>query len=238
MITGLSPRSPLAVYERGLATGSAHLVDQQGIAHVLPVPVWIGQVQSGDRALMARCSGPTLDIGCGPGRITAALAGLGVAALGVDISAHAVALTRSRGGSALRRDIFALSSGRSRWSHIVLADGNIGIGGDPIRLLWHCRELLDDRGSLVLDLEPPGQGLTAAQVQLVSSGQLSDQFAWAWLGVDAVDVVAAAAGLAVHETWRSDDGRWQAELVPARTWAAPTQDAPTQDAPAQGDGQR
>lgn len=222
MITEFWSQCSLDVYEQGLVSGSAHLVDDLGIAHQLAVPLWTGQVQSGDRTLMARCVGPTLDIGCGPGRITAALTGLGIAALGVDISAHAVALTRSRGGSALQRDIFALSSGRGRWRHIVLADGNVGIGGDPIRLLWHCRELLTDDGSVVLDLEPPGQGLTAARVQLASSGLVSERFTWAWLGVDAVTVVAAAAGFAVRDTWRTDDGRWQAELVPATSWVAPT----------------
>lgn len=221
MITAPENRSPLAVYELALASGAARLVDQDGVGVELPVPTWTGQVGVGDDALMSRCCGPTLDIGCGPGRITAALAGRGIAALGVDISAHAVALTRSRGGSALRRDIFALTSGRGRWQHIVLADGNVGIGGDPLRLLWHCRQLLAPAGSVVLDLEPPGQGLTAAQVHLASGDHVSDWFAWAWLGVDAITPVAAAAGLAVASTWRADDGRWQAELVPSPTWTAP-----------------
>jgi hypothetical protein len=42
------------------------------------------------------------------------------------------------------------------------------------------------------------------------------------LGFDALEVVAAAAGLRVAETWYvEDEQRWQAELVHAGPWAAP-----------------
>ena len=47
-------------------------------------------------------------------------------------------------------------------------------------------------------------------------------FAWAVLGLDAVAVVAAAAGLRVAEAWFiEDEQRWQAELVHAGSWLAP-----------------
>ena len=55
---------------------------------------------------LADCRGATLDPGCGPGRLTAALAGRGVPTLGIDAAAAAVAWTIERGGRALRRDIF------------------------------------------------------------------------------------------------------------------------------------
>ena len=32
----------------------------------------------------------------------------------------------------LRRDLFAPLPGEGRWHHVLLADGNIGIGGDPV----------------------------------------------------------------------------------------------------------
>ena len=38
-----------------------------------------------DLALLAHCTGRTLDIGCGPGRLTAALAALGHVVLGIDV---------------------------------------------------------------------------------------------------------------------------------------------------------
>jgi SAM-dependent methyltransferase len=40
-----------------------------------------------------------LDVGCGPGRLTAALSRAGCYALGLDISTRAVATTRARGGA-------------------------------------------------------------------------------------------------------------------------------------------
>ena len=75
---------------------------------------WIGGLdaapddQLADEHVLGQCSGRrTLDLGCGPGRFTAALRARGSAALGVDNSAVAVELTRRRGGAAVRRDLFA-----------------------------------------------------------------------------------------------------------------------------------
>lgn len=215
--------TPIAVYERGLRHQTVHLLADDGTTHPLPVGLWQGPVGDGDLGLLSRCHGPTLDVGCGPGRITAALTRNGTVALGVDVSALAVAMTRARGASALRRDIFALGVGRRRWSHAILADGNIGIGGDPIRLLWHCRSLLATHGSVLIDLDPPGAGLHRSAVRLVSGSQTSHRFDWAWLGVDALEPVAAAAGLAVRDVWRVQDDslRWQAELTCATDWPTP-----------------
>jgi len=69
----------------------------------------------------------------GPGRFVAALAARGIPALGVDISAAAVQMTIQRGGTALHQDLFAPLPGHGRWARVLLADGNIGIGGGPSR---------------------------------------------------------------------------------------------------------
>ncbi|MDI5941832.1 methyltransferase domain-containing protein, partial [Micromonospora sp. DH15] len=68
--------------------------------------VWCRDATAGDSALLARCTGPTLDVGCGPGRLTGALIAAGRPALGIDISATAVRLARGRGAVALQRDVF------------------------------------------------------------------------------------------------------------------------------------
>ena len=213
---------PMSVYEEGLTKGNARLQAEDGSTWELPIPIWSGEVDRADQQLLSRCQGPTLDVGCGPGRITAALSRRGLPALGVDVSALAVAMTRSRGALAVRRDIFSLTLGERRWSHVLLVDGNVGIGGDPVRLLWRCRDLVGTGGSVLLDLEPPGTGLRSSRVQLRQGGRASDWFPWAWLGVDAVGTVAAAAGLAVRDVWCADPTtpRWQAELVPAAHWPA------------------
>ena len=185
------------------------------------MPRWSADAGPGDQRLLVRCSGATLDVGCGPGRMAAALSDRGVRALGVDVSPSAVAMARSRGANALIRDIFSLGGGR-RWQHILLVDGNVGIGGDPVRLLWLCRDLLLPGGNVLVDVAPPGTGLQVTTARLVGAGGAGGWFAWAVLGFDALEVVAAAAGLRVADAWFvEDEQRWQAELVAADTWPAP-----------------
>jgi SAM-dependent methyltransferase len=203
--------SPLWIYENGLRHGAMHMLTPGGARTPLPLARWIGAHDLSDESMLGRCHGPTLDVGCGPGRLTAALTDRGVVTLGIDISRVAVAMTRMRGAIALRRDVFDALPGHGRWDHLLLADGNIGIGGDPVALLRRCRTLLAPSGTLLLDLEPPGAGLLIEHVRLEHSGQLSDPFRWCWLGVDAVPAVAAPAGLRARAVW-SAECRWQAEL--------------------------
>ncbi len=208
--------SPLSVYETGLQEtvlrhGGMHLLTQDGDRRSLPIARWIGNHDQADELMLSRCHGATLDIGCGPGRLTAALTDRGIPVLGIDISRVAVAMTRLRGGIALRRDVFGALPGEGRWDHLLLADGNIGIGGDPLRLLRRCRTLLCPSGTLNVDLEPPGSGLLVEHVRLEHSGRLSDPFRWCWLGVDSLPAIAAAAGFTIAAVWSVED-RWQAEL--------------------------
>ncbi|MGI3785475.1 MAG: hypothetical protein ACRYG2_32415, partial [Janthinobacterium lividum] len=101
-----------------------------------------------------------------------------------------------------------------------------GIGGDPVRLLWRCRDLLLPGGTVLVDLAPPGHGLLVTTARLVGAGGAGGWFAWAVLGFDALEVVAAAAGLRVADAWFvEDEQRWQAELVHADSWSAPGQAA-------------
>ncbi|TWE14875.1 methyltransferase family protein [Prauserella muralis] len=180
----------------------------------LPVQRWRRDPGSGDEMLLDRCTGPTLDVGCGPGRLTTALGERGVAALGIDSSPTAVRLAVRRGAVALRRDVFGHVPGQGRWRHLLLADGNIGIGGEPARLLRRAAELLAAGGTAVVELEPPGRGLRTERVRVGSSGGGSGWFRWAWLGADAVDETAGRAGLTVR--WSAPHGRrWFAELTHA-----------------------
>ena len=54
----------------------------------------------------------------------------------------------------LRRDVFARVPGEGRWSHVLLADGNIGIGGDPLRLLERAAGLLAAGGTVLVETDP------------------------------------------------------------------------------------
>src|SRR5262249_39719384 len=114
----------------------------------------------GDESVIDRCAGLTLDVGTGSGRLTVALAERGIPALVIDLAARAVTLTRSSGALALRRDVFGHLPGAGRWATVLLADGAIGIGGDPAALLRRAGELLMPGGAVLAEASPPGSAWT------------------------------------------------------------------------------
>lgn len=178
----------------------------------LPVARWHAEPDGFDELLLSRCVGQTLDVGCGPGRLTSALGERGVPALGVDISPVAVDLTRRRGALALCTDVFGRVPAEGRWQHVLLADGNVGIGGDPVALLHRVTALLAPNGTALVELERPGTGLRRDVARLLRADRSSAWFPWARLAADAVGMPAAAAGLRVRATVGAA-GRWFAELV-------------------------
>ena len=183
--------------------------------HLLPVEAWVDEADSSDEALLRHCTDPTLDVGCGPGRMAQALVLRGLRVLGVDVVPEAVQQTRARGVAALRRDVFQTLPGEGRWACVLLADGNIGIGGDPMALLRRVRGLLRPGGRAVVDLAPFGEGLVIRVVRVESDGWRSDGFRWALVGADVIEELALAAGLraeSVHE----HRGRWHAVLTKDR----------------------
>ena len=117
---------------------------------------WVGRADDADRDLLARARGAVLDAGCGPGRLVAELAAQGREAVGVDTSRVAIALTRALGATAVRRSIFQPVPGEGGWDTVLLADGNIGIGGDPVALLTRCRDLLAAGRARPRRARPPG----------------------------------------------------------------------------------
>ncbi|MBY8874868.1 class I SAM-dependent methyltransferase [Micromonospora sp. PLK6-60] len=194
--------------------GPCWLVHPDGHRRRLPVERWHGPAEAAVAALVARCAGPTLDLGCGPGRFVGALTRAGVTALGVDISARAVALTRARGAAAIRADLHDPLPAQGRWAHVVLLDGNIGIGGDPVALLRRCRALLRARGTVLVELDRPGAGAWQGVVHVRSGPRRGPDFRWAGLDTRSVHRPAQAAGLDVREVFPVGH-RWFAELARA-----------------------
>ena len=136
-----------------------------GLGHAptaVPANRWRLDADAGDRALLSRCQGATVDIGCGPGRMTYALMRQGVKAMGIDVVDEAVRQARERGAPALLRDVFGRLPGEGRWETALLADGNIGIGGDPVRLLRRVHDVIARDGRVVVDLAEPGRPGDAA----------------------------------------------------------------------------
>ena len=181
-------------------------------------PLWADdwrRLRPGDASLIDRCSGPTLDVGSGPGRLAVALAERGVPTLGINVAPHAVRIARSAGSLTLMRDVFGRVPGTGRWMIVLLADGTIGIGGDPAALLQRVAELLAPSGRALVEVQPPGRELRRERVRLRHCRgheyQAGDWFPWAQVGADQLSGIAGEAGLPVAETW-SSGGRWFATL--------------------------
>ena len=132
---------------------------------------WCGTADATDQDLLERAPGAVLDLGCGPGRLVIELARQGRQAAGVDTSRVAVRLARKAGATAVCRSIFDPVPGEGGWDSVLLADGNIGIGGDPVSLLARCRDLITTSGRVLLELDPPGTGMRSDRVRLERGSQ-------------------------------------------------------------------
>jgi len=155
-----------------------------GAAVELNVDRWRAEADHIERSLLDTLMDPVMDVGCGPGRIVAALAEGGRVALGVDVSHAAVAETRRRGAAALSRSIFAPLPGENRWASVVLFDGNIGIGGDPVALLSRVRGLLAPGGMALIEVDPPGVVSERLTVRIEHDQHRGPWFAWARVSAD------------------------------------------------------
>ena len=131
-------------YADALRAGRGPLFLRRADGWLLPLDVerWCAEADAADLEVLRCCEGPVLDVGCGPGRLVAALGALGHRALGIDVSEAAVAHTAGRGGQALLRSVFDPLPGTGRWGTALLMDGNLGIGGDPPALLDRMAQLL------------------------------------------------------------------------------------------------
>lgn len=189
------------LYEQALDGERCWIRQQDGRVSRLPVRDWlIGSRthSSFDQAIIDMCCGPTIDLGCGPGRLVAALVQRGIPALGVDLSASAVQMARSTGVPVLRRDLFGPLPGMGRWHTALLADGNVGLGGDPWRVLQRAGELLRRGGECLAEFDTAVTGVESRWVRLESADAVGPWFRWASVGLDCAARIAADVGLAVQ----------------------------------------
>ncbi|KKF01856.1 methyltransferase domain-containing protein [Mycolicibacterium obuense] len=188
------------LYDRALTGERCWVRRDDGRVSRLPVHNWLGGRHADDRfdtTIVDMCEGPTLDLGCGPGRLVSYLVQRGVPALGVDLSATAVRLARSSGAPALHRDLFEPLPGTGRWQTVLLADGNVGLGGDPVRVLGRAAELLRSGGRCLVEFDSAAIGIDVGWVRLESASTIGPWFKWASVGIDSMPALAAEAGLAV-----------------------------------------
>jgi glycosyltransferase A (GT-A) superfamily protein (DUF2064 family) len=200
--TGSAWARSTPVYETALDAGSAlRLVASDGQVIALDVARWQGGPDAADQSLVDRCVGSTLDVGCGPGRLAAAIAARGGRALGIDVAAGAVRLARRAGATALCRDVFDPVPAEGRWDTVLLADGNLGIDGEPSRLLARVRDLLRPGGTLLVEPHPQDVDELVTVQLCDGTSARSEPFVWAHLGPAAATWRVEAAGYRLAESW-------------------------------------
>ncbi|WP_267242063.1 class I SAM-dependent methyltransferase [Streptomyces sp. PR69] len=197
-------------YADALRTGRGPLYLRRADGRLLPLEVerWCAAPDAADLTVLHRCRGKVLDIGCGPGRLVAALAELGRPTLGIDVSPAAVERTVRLGGLALRRSVFDPLPREGRWGTALLIDGNIGIGGDPRALLERVASLVAPDGVLLAETAPQDVD-ERARVRVSDGGHAQGAaFPWARVGAPALLRYARDTGWATPPEHRV--ARWEA----------------------------
>lgn len=200
-------------YTDALRTGHGPLFLRRRDGWLLPLEVerWCAGADTSDMAVLRRCEGSVLDIGCGPGRMVAALAALGRPTLGVDVSPAAVSRAARAGGPAVCRSVFDPIPGEGEWGTALLLDGNIGIGGDVRTLLRRAGELVAPEGLLLVEAAPVEvDERVHVRVDDGCGGLAPDEFPWARVGAAALLAHGQATGWTLLEQW----------TAPGRTFVA------------------
>ncbi|SOD61590.1 Methyltransferase domain-containing protein [Streptomyces zhaozhouensis] len=184
--------------------GPLYLLRADGARLPLDVARWCARPDAADLSVLDRCRGEILDVGCGPGRMVAALARAARPALGIDTAPAAVARTRASGGTALLRSVFQPLPAEGRWGSALLVDGNIGIGGDPSALLRRVAAVLEPGGLLIAETAPDPVD-ERFEVRLAgAAGAFGEAFPWARVGPAALGALARRGGWRPVDRWTVD----------------------------------
>jgi SAM-dependent methyltransferase len=178
------------------------MAENHATLDVLDLREWARPADHVERAVLWGLTGPVLEVGCGPGRLVAALAESGIPALGIDVAPLAVELAARRGAPMLSCSVFDRVPGEGRWPTVLLLDGSIGIGGDPAALLCRVRNVLAPRGLALVEVLGPGSASVQGAAHLEAERGRFTTIPWARLGVDELDEVAAAGGFEIEDVRR------------------------------------
>lgn len=198
------------LYTHAINAGRGPLFLRRTDGWMLPLEVerWCDGADPTDLAVLAGTRGSVLDIGCGPGRLVAALRRLGRHALGIDISAAAVDRTIRAGGLAVCRSVFDSVPAEGRWDTALLMDGNIGIGGQPRELLNRIATIVAPGGMLLTEVAAVEVDERLRVSFDDGSGRLGTAFPWARLGVEALLEVVTGTNWRPRQRWESAGRRF------------------------------
>lgn len=189
------------------------LLSDCGLVIDLDIDRYCTEPSPGERRFLKRLRGPILDVGCGPGRAAAFLRNHGTAALGVDVRADLVNLARRNGALCVRQNIFETVPFEGRWQEVLLLDGNIGIGGEPDKMLERLRRVVRPGGTAYIEVSPIGPTRQLV-VREHHAGVTGKPFAWAVVSMAGLDELLVGSGWRCHhvhairervavELWRS-----------------------------------
>ncbi|MGI5451214.1 class I SAM-dependent methyltransferase [Streptomyces sp. CA-243310] len=198
------------------SAGAVTLRDAEGWCLPLDIRRWCGEADAADRAVVDRCVGSVLDIGCGAGRLVEELARRGQRVLGIDVCPTAIISTVCRGGTAVSRSVFDSLPGEGGWDTALLVDGNIGIGGDPRRLLERVHGLVRFRGLLIAETAPTD--IDERRRVRIHAGQMTPGpvFSWAAVGSRALIVHGRKSGWTPVEQWTDGSPAGERHFVALR----------------------
>lgn len=180
------------------------LVSECGTTVELDIQRFHASPSRSERRFFKRLTGPILDVGCGPGRAAAYLRERDVPALGLDVNADLVALARLNGALCVHQCTFDPVPFEGRWQQVLLLDGNIGIGGDPAKLLDRLRRILTPGGRALIEVERNGCSRKMIVREHVS-GKIGEPFAWATLTMSGLDELIAGTGWRCEYVHEIDD---------------------------------
>ncbi len=195
-----------ALFDPAVTDGAWWVRHRDGSRHQVPIDRWLGgdRANADDRAVdemvLGLCGGRTIDLACGPGRLVEELRRRGISAMGVDTSPAAVALGRERGAKTVLANIFDTVPHEGHWDTVLLVDGNIGIDGDPGRVIGRAYEIACDSGSVLVEVDSPGTGSVTECLRIEGHGSVGPWYDWARIDAASLIPLAAAAGLAYSES--------------------------------------
>lgn len=196
--------------DRAVTAEEPMLVSECGVTIALDVARYCAAPSRSERRFLTRLSGPVLDVGCGPGRAAAFLRQRGTPALGLDANSALVELARANGAWCVHQSMFDPVPFEGRWQEVLLLDGNIGIGGDPAKLLERLRNIVTVGGSALLEVGRFG-GVASMTVREHHDGEIGAPFPWATVSISALDALIAGSLWKCRHIHEIDD-RLVAEL--------------------------